>query len=133
MEGPTHSTSFEGGVELGVADEQLQRQPHMQPSSSSLTARKKTINDFAIHSIFGEFVKAAEQKLAVILSQPFELREVDIASYIRFGIDRSFDKIIAALGSIAKHRPRAVIDAVMIWRRSKGDPVSDLEFIKSKM
>lgn len=35
--------------------------------------------------------------------------------------DPTFDQLIAALGHIAKQKPKPLIDTIMVWRKSKGD------------
>lgn len=37
------------------------------------------------------------------------------------GADPTFDQLIAALGHIAKQKPKPLIDTIMVWRKSKGD------------
>ncbi|WEW57354.1 Cell morphogenesis protein PAG1 [Emydomyces testavorans] len=37
------------------------------------------------------------------------------------GADPAFDQLIAALGHIAKQKPKPLIDTIMFWRRSKGE------------
>jgi hypothetical protein len=48
------------------------------------------------------------------------------------GCDPTFDRVLQALGSIAKHRSRAVTDAVMIWRKVKSEPL-EMNFLRSLM
>lgn len=40
------------------------------------------------------------------------------------GVDPQFDKIVASLGYIARHKPKPVIDSVMFWRKSKAEAAS---------
>lgn len=44
-----------------------------------------------------------------------------IDNIIGAGVDPAFDKLIGSLGSIAKSKPKPVIDSVMFWRKSKSD------------
>ena len=35
------------------------------------------------------------------------------------GVDPAFDQLITALGHIAKHKPKPLIDTLMFWRKAK--------------
>lgn len=37
------------------------------------------------------------------------------------GADPAFDQLIAALGHIAKQKPKPLIDTIMVWRKSKSE------------
>lgn len=41
------------------------------------------------------------------------------------GVDPAFDQLIAALGHIASPKPKALIDSMMLWRKSKSDAASE--------
>lgn len=53
-------------------------------------------------------------------NHPLE-REPDIETICGPGVDPAFDKLIGSLGYIARHKPKPVIDSLMIWRKSKSD------------
>jgi len=44
---------------------------------------------------------------------------------VREGDDPNFDKLLYSLGSVSKHCPRSMIDAIMTWRKARSDS-SDL-------
>ena len=52
-----------------------------------------------------------------------------LVRYLSSGADWQFDQLIAALSNIAKYKVRAVMDALVIWRKMKSDPV-DLALIR---
>ena len=37
------------------------------------------------------------------------------------GVDPDFDQLIAALGYIARQKPKPLIDTIMFWRKAKGE------------
>jgi hypothetical protein len=37
------------------------------------------------------------------------------------GIDPSFDQLISALGHIARHKPKPLIDTIMLWRKQRSE------------
>lgn len=41
------------------------------------------------------------------------------------GVDPEFDQLISALGHISRQQPRPLIDAVMYWRKEKGQAITD--------
>lgn len=41
------------------------------------------------------------------------------------GVDPEFDQLIAALGHIARRKPKPLIDSVMYWRKSKGEAATN--------
>ncbi|KAG0033981.1 Cell morphogenesis protein PAG1, partial [Podila clonocystis] len=51
--------------------------------------------------------------------------EPDILSPLKHGADPKFDKLLASLGSVARHRPKPVIDCVMLWRKGKIESSDD--------
>ena len=53
-----------------------------------------------------------------------------MASNLRAGADDSFDQVLHQLGSLARQRPKAVVDALMVWRRSKSDPPPDVATLR---
>lgn len=64
----------------------------------------------------------AERKVNSCLPPNHPLdREPDIERICGAGVDPAFDKLIGSLGYIARHKPKPVIDSLMIWRKSKSD------------
>lgn len=90
---------------------------------------RKSPADFAIQSMFTEFVKHSETKLTVILNHALD-QDLDLGFLLAHGADERYDQILMAMGSLAKHRPRPIIDAVMIWRKVKSEPI-DVELIQT--
>lgn len=42
------------------------------------------------------------------------------------GVDPNFDQLIAALGHIARHKPKPLIDTIMLWRKAKSEEAAKL-------
>lgn len=55
---------------------------------------------------------------------PFD-PEPNIEQICGLGVDPAFDQLIVALGHIASPKPRALIDSMMLWRKSKSDAASE--------
>ncbi|KAG0093877.1 Cell morphogenesis protein PAG1 [Podila epicladia] len=75
--------------------------------------------------LFTQFVKMAETKLNTAIHLPLQDSEPDILSPLKQGADPKFDKLLASLGSVARHRPKPVIDCVMLWRKGKIESSDD--------
>ncbi|KAG0198807.1 Cell morphogenesis protein PAG1 [Mortierella sp. GBA30] len=67
----------------------------------------------------------AEAKLNAMVHLPLQDTEPDILSPLKHGVDPKFDKLLASLGSVARHRPKPVIDCVMLWRKGKIESSDD--------
>ncbi|KAF9931130.1 Cell morphogenesis protein PAG1 [Linnemannia zychae] len=104
------------------SDVQLLQQ---QQAMSLIPHQLQTPSEFALKMLFTQFVKMAEAKLNAMVQIPLQDTEPDILSPLKQGIDPKFDKLLASLGSIARHRPRPVIDCVMLWRKSKIESLDD--------
>lgn len=63
----------------------------------------------------------AEEKLNWVLNHTLDY-EPDMTSRLHHGADPEFDRVLAMLGSVARQRPKPIIDALMIWRKSKSEP-----------
>ncbi|KAK3842159.1 MAG: cell morphogenesis N-terminal-domain-containing protein [Linnemannia gamsii] len=85
----------------------------------------QTPSEFALKMLFTQFVKMAEAKLNAMVQIPLQDTEPDILSPLKQGVDPKFDKLLASLGSVARHRPKPVIDCVMLWRKSKIESLDD--------
>ncbi|KHC52742.1 hypothetical protein MEW_02552 [Candida albicans P60002] len=88
-----------------------------------LATDSKTSAEYTLHIIFTQFVRHAERKLNLCLDYPLN-EEPPILDLIAEGVDTEFDKIISALGYIARRKPKPVIDSVMFWRKSKSEVAS---------
>ncbi|EMG46163.1 hypothetical protein G210_3608, partial [Candida maltosa Xu316] len=85
-----------------------------------LATDSKTSAEYTLHIIFTQFVRHAERKLNLCLDFPLD-QEPPILDLIAEGVDPEFDKIVSALGYIARRKPKPVIDSVMFWRKSKSE------------
>jgi hypothetical protein len=83
----------------------------------------KTVGEYALHHLFNSFISQAEQKINQCMSdrgQP----EARVESVCGPGVDPTFDQLIAALGHIARHKPKPLIDTIMLWRKAKSEEAS---------
>ncbi|KAG0244404.1 Cell morphogenesis protein PAG1 [Actinomortierella wolfii] len=112
---PGHVSLHSPAAEYGVAFEQGNVSPQ----------QLQTPSEFALKMLFTQFVKMAEAKLNAMIHLPLQDSEPDILSPLKQGVDPKFDKLLASLGSIARHRPKPVIDCVMLWRKSRIEAVDD--------
>ncbi|KAK3819569.1 MAG: cell morphogenesis N-terminal-domain-containing protein, partial [Benniella sp.] len=85
----------------------------------------QTPSEFALKMLFTQFVKTAEAKLNSMIHLPLQDSEPDILSPLKQGVDPKFDKLLESLGSVARHRPKPVIDCVMLWRKGKIESLDD--------
>lgn len=71
-----------------------------------------------------QFIAQAEEKLNECITTPFdpEPRIEDICGH---GADPAFDQLIVALGHIASPKPKALIDSMMLWRKTKSDAANE--------
>ncbi|KAF4126595.1 to cell morphogenesis protein PAG1 [Geosmithia morbida] len=67
-----------------------------------------------------QFIAQAEEKLSECITVPFD-PEPNIERICGPGVDPAFDQLIVALGHIASPKPKALIDSMMLWRKSKSD------------
>ncbi|KAF2199893.1 hypothetical protein GQ43DRAFT_98776 [Delitschia confertaspora ATCC 74209] len=83
----------------------------------------KTVGEYALHHLFNSFVGQADQKISQCItdrSQP----EARVELICGPGVDPSFDQLISALGHIARHKPKPLIDTLMLWRKAKSETAS---------
>ncbi|KAF2396502.1 hypothetical protein EJ06DRAFT_524485 [Trichodelitschia bisporula] len=96
------------------------RKEHMHSRSQSRHhphQETQTVGEYALHHLFNSFVAFADQKINQCLGDPrYEPRVETICGP---GIDSAFDQLISALGHIAGHKPKPLIDTIMIWRQEK--------------
>lgn len=71
-----------------------------------------------------QFIAQAEEKLNECITVPFE-PEPQIERICGPGVDPAFDQLIVALGHIASPKPKALIDSMMLWRKSKSDAANE--------
>jgi hypothetical protein len=83
----------------------------------------KTVGEYALHHLFNSFISQAEQKINQCMTdrgQP----EARVEAVCGPGVDPTFDQLIAALGHIARHKPKPLIDTIMLWRKAKSEEAS---------
>ncbi|TLD21292.1 hypothetical protein PspLS_08969 [Pyricularia sp. CBS 133598] len=103
------------------------RRDHAQnPSHSSRHHKEeqKTVGGYAMHVLFTSFIAHAEEKLNECITPPSE-PEPQVEQICGPGADESFDRLIVALGHIARQKPKPLIDSMMLWRKSKSDAASE--------
>jgi hypothetical protein len=89
------------------------------------THELKTVGEYALHHLFNSFISQADQKIIQCMtdrSQP----EAEVEFICGPGVDPNFDQLIAALGHIARHKPKPLIDTIMLWRKAKSEEASKL-------
>ncbi|KAF2268797.1 hypothetical protein CC78DRAFT_454854, partial [Lojkania enalia] len=83
----------------------------------------KTVGEYALHHLFNSFVGQADQKISQCMTdrgQP----EARVELVCGPGVDPNFDQLISALGHIARHKPKPLIDTIMLWRKAKSEDAS---------
>ncbi|KAJ2980165.1 hypothetical protein NUW58_g7022 [Xylaria curta] len=109
---------------------------HHSHSSRHARDDQKTVGEYALHVLFTAFIAHAEEKLNECITVPFD-PEPRIEKICGPGADPTFDQYIVALGHIARPKPKALIDTIMLWRKSKSEAASDarsqLQQLKSSL
>ncbi|CAG8582462.1 4463_t:CDS:10, partial [Ambispora leptoticha] len=90
----------------------------------AMASDPKTPADYAMLILYRQFHKTADRKLNNIMSWNVD-REPDFMKIVGPGADLSFDKLLNSMGYIVRHRPRSLIDTVMMWRKEKTEKSSD--------
>ncbi|OAA48071.1 Armadillo-type fold protein [Beauveria brongniartii RCEF 3172] len=98
--------------------------PNHHSHSSRHRDDQKTVGEYALHVLFTSFIAQAEEKLNECITVPFD-PEPSVDHICGPGVDTAFDQLIVALGHIAKPKPKALIDSMMLWRKSKSDAAND--------
>lgn len=86
----------------------------------------KTVGEYALHHLFNSFVGQADQKIIQCMTTDRSQPEAEVQYVCGPGIDPNFDQLIAALGHIARHKPKPLIDTIMLWRKAKSEEASKL-------
>ncbi|CAK7237511.1 Cell morphoproteinsis protein PAG1 [Sporothrix bragantina] len=97
---------------------------HTQSHSRHYKDEQKTVGEYALHVLFTSFISIAEEKLNECVTTPLD-SEPSVESICGPGADAAFDQHLAALGHIAKQKPKPLIDIMMLWRKSKSDAAND--------
>ncbi|KAG5929510.1 hypothetical protein E4U42_005655 [Claviceps africana] len=98
--------------------------PTHQSHSRARKDDQKTVGEYALHVLFTSFIAQAEEKLTECITVPFD-PEPQIERICGPGVDPTFDRLIVALGHIASPKPKALIDSMMLWRKSKSDAANE--------
>jgi hypothetical protein len=98
--------------------------PNHHSHSSRHRDDQKTVGEYALHVLFTSFIAQAEEKLNNCITVPFD-PEPHIEQICGPGVDPAFDQLIVALGHIASPKPKALIDSMMLWRKSKSDAANE--------
>ncbi|KAM5373725.1 hypothetical protein ACJZ2D_006896 [Fusarium nematophilum] len=98
--------------------------PHHSHSSRHHKDEQKTVGEYALHVLFTSFIAQAEEKLTECVTVPFD-PEPHVEQICGPGVDPAFDQLIVALGHIASPKPKALIDSMMLWRKSKSDAANE--------
>jgi hypothetical protein len=85
----------------------------------------KTVGEYALHHLFNSFISQADQKIIQCMTDRTE-PEAEVEQICGPGVDPNFDQLIAALGHIARHKPKPLIDTIMLWRKAKSEEAGKL-------
>ncbi|KAI1434439.1 cell morphogenesis N-terminal-domain-containing protein [Xylaria sp. CBS 124048] len=98
---------------------------HQSHSSRYAREEQKTVGEYALHVLFVSFIAHAEEKLNECTTVPFG-PEPMIEKICGPGADPTFDRFVVALGHIARPKPKALVDAIMRWRKSKSEEANEV-------
>jgi len=84
------------------------------------THELKTVGEYALHHLFNSFIGQAEQKINQCMTERGQ-PEARVELVCGLGVDPNFDQLIAALGHIARPKPKPLIDSIMLWRKAKSE------------
>jgi hypothetical protein len=125
----------------GDGSSSAQRKPERAPSRSSRKGHVhhrsqsrhhqqhhelKTVGEYALHHLFNSFISQADQKIIRCMTTDRSQPEAEVEFICGPGVDPNFDQLIAALGHIARHKPKPLIDTIMLWRKAKSEEASKL-------
>lgn len=80
----------------------------------------KTVGEYALHHLFTSFVGEADKLIERCLAKAGDL-EPQVENVCGPGADPAFDQLISSLAHINRHKPKALIDSVIKWRKDKGN------------
>ncbi|QIW99068.1 hypothetical protein AMS68_004586 [Peltaster fructicola] len=81
-------------------------------------AQTQTVGEYALHHLFTSFISEAESKIDRFINSAGQ-PDHRVERICGPGADPSFDQLLSSLGHINRHKPKTVIDSVMLWRRVK--------------
>jgi hypothetical protein len=97
---------------------------HGRKDSKPLEPRP--VVEYALHHLFNSFVGRADFKMDQCVAGVPETfaRVEDVCGP---GVDQDFDALLAAMGHIARQKPRQLVDTIMFWRRSKSEQYAEAQ------
>jgi hypothetical protein len=94
----------------------------------------KTVGEYALHHLFTSFIAEADERIERCMVRPGEA-EPRLEDICGPRADPNFDQLISSLGHINRHRPKYVIDSVILWHKRKSDQAKqirmELEMLRS--
>ena len=116
---PTPSAIVEGAFAKNEPRDPSRREHNRSHSGKS---DQKSVADYSLHHLFNSFVGRAEHKMGKCargIPEPFA-RVEEICGP---GVDPDFDALISAMGHMNREKPKALVDTIMFWRKSKSEAV----------
>lgn len=126
---PSKSDSKPEELPKRVQSGRSSRKGHLHHRSQSRhhqhSHEMRSVCEFALHHLFNQFVFQADQIIGRCMTDRGR-PEVRIERICGPGMDASFDQLLSALGHIARHKPKPLIDTFMHWRKAKSEDTSKL-------
>ena len=116
----SHNTSYLNlnGDYSNVQDEDSSVRRDHRRNDSKPPVKTTPVVEYALHHLFNSFVGRAELKMDKCVTEvPDTIARVE--DVCGPGVDKDFDVLVAAMGHIARQKPRTLVDTIMFWRRSK--------------
>ncbi|KAF2273521.1 cell morphogenesis protein-like protein [Westerdykella ornata] len=88
------------------------------------TNEVRTMSEYAMTHLFHEFNIQADHKIAQCLDDRNQ-QDIYPERACGPGVDPSFDQLLSALGHIARHKPKSLIDTMMFWRKAKSEAAAE--------
>ncbi|KAF2488220.1 putative cell morphogenesis protein [Neohortaea acidophila] len=79
-----------------------------------------TVGEYALHHLFTRFIAAADERIELCIAGQGN-RDPRVENVCGPGADPAFDQLISSLGHINRHKPKSLIDAMILWRQGKAD------------
>jgi hypothetical protein len=83
------------------------------------------VGEYALHHLFTSFIAEADERIERCMARPGEA-EPRLEDVCGPGADSNFDQLISSLGHINRHRPKYVIDSVILWHKRKSDQAKQI-------
>jgi hypothetical protein len=85
----------------------------------------KTVGEYALHHLFTSFIAEADERIERCMARSGEA-EPRLEDVCGPRADPNFDQLISSLGHINRHRPKYVIDSVILWHKRKSDQAKQI-------